>query len=105
MGRTSRSVGSYTSQLGGLSGFLRESFGLYRAYKRDVARQVGAALTRLREIEELMEEWTSVRLEGRSMLDIGAGQRRTQMIYFTTRGNQVIGVDRDLVLNGFNPMG
>src|SRR5689334_14899263 len=102
MALDTRGAGSYTSQLGGVSGFLRESLGLYRAYKRDVGRQVSAALARLREVEGLVKAQGGLRLEGLSMLDVGAGQRGTEMIYFAARGNRVIGVDRHLVVDGFD---
>ena len=37
------------------------------------------------------------------MLDVGAGQGLAQMKYFAAKGNDVVGVDRDLVAQGFDP--
>jgi SAM-dependent methyltransferase len=39
------------------------------------------------------------------MLDLGAGQGLRQMAYFAARGNSVVGVDRDLIVQGFDPRG
>jgi ubiquinone/menaquinone biosynthesis C-methylase UbiE len=59
---------------------------------------------RLRTVEQLVEERFGVALEGRKMLDVGAGQRLLQMKYFAAR-NSVVGIDLDVIAQGFDPAG
>ena len=99
------SMTSYSSGLGGTFGYLRESVNLVRSNSRDIPQQVVRTIAHAQRIERLVAEHAGVRLEGLSMLDVGAGQRLTQMRYFAARGNRVVGVDRDLIIQGFDPLG
>ncbi len=58
-------------------------------------------LERLHEIEHLSEEKLALRLEGRKMLDVGAGQMMLQMAYFSAK-NDVHGVDLDVIASGID---
>jgi SAM-dependent methyltransferase len=102
---TQSSLRSYSSALGGPFGSVREGINLVRAYSSDVSRQVGAAIAHLSTIEELVNAHTGIRLEGLELLDVGAGQRLTAMRYFSALGNDVVGIDRDLIVQGFDPVG
>jgi ubiquinone/menaquinone biosynthesis C-methylase UbiE len=50
-------------------------------------------------------EHAGLTLRGLEMLDVGAGQRLVQMRYFRALGNEVVGVDRDLIVQGFELRG
>ena len=43
-------------------------------------------------------------IAGLDVLDVGTGQLLTQLVYFSRR-NRVVGVDRDVIVHGFSPLG
>ena len=95
---------SYSSNRGGALRLLAELRDLVRHHRSNVSGRVGAELTRLEAAERAIADVLGIDLRGRRMLDLGAGQRLLQMAYFTARGNDVVGVDRDVVAQGFNPL-
>jgi SAM-dependent methyltransferase len=105
MTESSSGLRSYSSGLGGPFGSLREAFNLARAHSADTREQVRRSIAHLQTTEALVEEYGEMRLRGLEMLDVGAGQRLTQLKYFSARGNDVVGVDRDVVVHGFDPLG
>ena len=96
---------SYTSGSRGLAGSVRELRDLVRHHRRDVPGRVRAEVAQLRAVEASVEERLGIELEDRRMLDLGAGQGLFQLMYFTARGNDVVGIDRDLIVHGFDPLG
>ena len=96
---------SYSSSPGNALAKLKDVASLVRLYAGDLSEHVTAAVDHLPRVEELVAANEGVALEGRRMLDVGAGQSLVQMMYFAARGNEVVGIDRDLVVQGFDPMG
>jgi SAM-dependent methyltransferase len=96
---------SYSSGLGGPFGSVREGINLLRAHSNDVPRQVATSIAHLERMERLVLEHTGTCLTGRRMLDVGAGQRLTAMRFFAARGNDVVGIDRDLIVDGLDVRG
>lgn len=84
---------------------LREAVVLVRAYSSDVGAQVSGTLDRLHEIDRVVGAETGLELRNLRMLDIGPGQRLNHMTYFASRGNDVVGIDRDVIVQGFDPSG
>ena len=105
MNDSASNLRSYSSGLRGALGFVTESINLVHASSRDMPQQVARTIAHQKRIERLVTEHAGIGLEGLSMLDVGAGQRLIQMKYFTARGNNVVGVDRDLIVQGFDPFG
>jgi SAM-dependent methyltransferase len=68
-----------------------------------VPGKVARMLGHLGEVERLCSERLGVTLTGRRMLDVGAGQLLLQMAYFTVRGNDVVGIDSDVIARGVDP--
>ena len=95
---------SYTSTTQGPRALLREAWNLRKVYSRDPTVEMQALVARLRAVEELVEERFGVALEDMKMLDVGAGQRLLQMKYFAPR-NSVVGIDLDVIPQGFDPAG
>lgn len=98
-------AGSYTSHGGnGPLALVREGRQLLRSHHAGgVASRVEIALGRLAALERVVVETTGVSLEGLRMLDLGAGQRLVGMHYFRARGNEVVGIDLDVVAQGLDP--
>lgn len=94
-------MSSYTSERRGLAQFIREARHLVADVGGDIPLQVSVILERLHEIEHLSEEKLALRLEGRKMLDVGAGQMMLQMAYFSAK-NDVHGVDFDVIASGID---
>lgn len=103
--RRRKRLPSYTSQLSGPVSFAREAYSLWRAHGSNHDQRVSALIQQLQEMEEVVAARTGIRLEHLEMLDVGAGQRLIQMTYFASRGNRVMGIDRDLIVRGFDPAG
>jgi SAM-dependent methyltransferase len=97
-------VRSYSGESQGLRQFAREAAQLARGRSTQVPAQVSRDLEHLRELEEAVEETLGLRLERLQLLDVGAGQLRTQMTYFAQR-NAVTGIDTDVVVDGFDLAG
>jgi SAM-dependent methyltransferase len=75
----------------------REAANLTRGRSGDVSEKVAGTLSGLREIEQLADDRLGLELKGLKMLDIGAGQLMMQMTYFGQRGNEVVGIDQDVI--------
>lgn len=95
---------SYSSGGRDLGGLIRQWRALVRLHGGDVSGQVAREVARLREVEERIGRHAGIKIEGLRMLDVGAGQRFVQMRYFTARGNDVVGIDRDMIVQGFDPL-
>jgi SAM-dependent methyltransferase len=67
-----------------------------------MSQAVAQTITQLKTMEALVGEYAGIRLERLEMLDVGPGQRLIHMRYFDLRGNMVIGVDRDVIPQGFD---
>jgi SAM-dependent methyltransferase len=93
---------SYSAS-GGLRGALGQWRNLRRHHRRGLDWRVGTVVEEARKIEEEVFEQTEMVIEGRRVLDIGPGQQLMQMAYFAARGNDVVGVDRDAIVWGFDP--
>jgi SAM-dependent methyltransferase len=78
---------------------------LLRHHRQGLDLRLAAVVAELREIEEEVFEHTDVRIENCRILDIGPGQRLMQMAYFAAHGNDVVGVDRDVIVHGFDLAG
>jgi SAM-dependent methyltransferase len=97
-------VRSYTSaQPGGVLGFAREALHLYRSYS-GTAPLVAEVLDRLQEQERMLAAARGSEVRGLRMLDVGAGQRLIGMAYHS-RGNEVVGIDLDVVVQGLDAAG
>jgi SAM-dependent methyltransferase len=97
-------VRSYSGESRGLRQFVREAGQLARGRSTKVPARVGDDLKHLRELEEAVAETLGLRLERLQLLDVGAGQLRTQMTYFAQR-NTVSGIDTDVIVDGFDLAG
>jgi SAM-dependent methyltransferase len=93
---------SYSSGLRGFGGFVREATHLIRVYSTDLSQQVAVFVAHVQRMQHLVETHLGIRMQGLSMLDVGAGQRLIQMRYFAGLGNDVTGVDRDLIVQGLD---
>ena len=96
--------GSYSSAIHGPRALARQAVNLVRGHTRDVGGTVATHVARLGEIERVVREHTGLQLSGLDVLDVGAGQRLIQLAYFSRR-NRVTGIDRDVIVQGFEPLG
>jgi SAM-dependent methyltransferase len=96
-------VKSYSAD-GDFLRLVREARYLTRGRTANVTAQVAATLTRLREMERLVGDRLSLRLENLRMLDVGAGQLHLQMTYFGLH-NDVVGIDLDVIVSGLDIRG
>jgi SAM-dependent methyltransferase len=95
---------SYTSSAGA-GALLRDGLDLLRGhYARGVERQVDDIVGRLEQLERLLAETYGFGLAGKRVLDLGAGQRLSQLAYFALRGDAV-GIDSDVIVQGVEPLG
>src|SRR5260370_3548679 len=95
---------SYSSESGGFIGFLREAASLYRLHSKDISERVRIRIEDARRVEGCVREKFGIELRGLDLLEIGPGQFLMQLTYFSIR-NRVVGVDRDVVVRGFKPLG
>jgi ubiquinone/menaquinone biosynthesis C-methylase UbiE len=95
---------SYTSQRSGPIALLQEARHLYEAHTIDVAGRVAEIVARLEEMRAVVFEYCGLDLNALDMLDVGAGQRLLQMVYFS-KSNSVVGIDRDVIAQGWDPRG
>jgi SAM-dependent methyltransferase len=93
---------SYSSTTRGLRPTIREVRNLIGAHSRSAEAEMHDVIARAQRIERLVDDRYGVELVGLRMLDVGAGQRALQMKYFS-RKNDVVGIDRDVVVQGFEP--
>ena len=96
--------GSYSSAIHGPRALARQAVNLVRGHTRDVGGTVATHVARLGEIERVVREHTGLELSGLDVLDVGTGQRLIQLAYFSRR-NRVTGIDRDVIVQGFEPLG
>ncbi len=78
---------------------------LIRLHRQGLTSRVAAVVAELRGIEADVQDHAGAKVEDCRVLDIGPGQHLMQMSYFAARGNHVIGVDRDVIVQGFDPAG
>ncbi len=83
----------------------REAAILGRAYLGSADARAASTVGRLREVERFVVTHTGVELRNLRMLDIGPGQYLAQMTYFAALGNDVLGADSDVIVQGFDPRG
>jgi SAM-dependent methyltransferase len=98
------STKSYSSGSRGPLDFARQARHLVRGRTEDVRRQVSEVVERVHQVERASRDKLGIELTGLQMLDVGAGQLLLQMSYFSLR-NEVVGIDRDLIVHGFDPLG
>jgi SAM-dependent methyltransferase len=94
---------SYASETSGVGAFLREMGSLYSLYSKSMSERVRIALEDVRKVEARIKEKYDVDIKNLDVLEIGPGQFLTQLTYFATR-NRVVGVDRDIIVRGFQPL-
>src|SRR2546423_733440 len=87
-------MSSYVNTRLGLISRFRELKSLYSF--RDIEGHVKDVLKQARDIEAKLEDLSGRSIKGSAILEIGAGQRLTQLIYFNTRA-RAIGIDTDIV--------
>jgi SAM-dependent methyltransferase len=68
----------------------------------DAADSVAGRLALARDLEEQLAEARGSEISDLDILDIGAGQLLTQLVYFARR-NRVVGVDTDVIAIGISP--
>jgi SAM-dependent methyltransferase len=96
---------SYSSESLGFLGFLRETTSLYHLHsKSNISERVRVCIEDARRVEDCVRERFGLQLRGLDLLEIGPGQFLTQLTYFAIR-NRVVGVDLDLIIRGFKPLG
>lgn len=107
--RERRTSGDFTSYSASASNswtdFLREVLLLTRSYASDVEGRVASAVERAHAMERTLADETGLELRNLRMLDIGPGQRLNDMTYFATLGNDVVGIDRDVIPQGADLLG
>ena len=92
---------AYSGEVRGVRRSAGEAWDLYRLHSRDFPERVRAALQDLGEVETLVGERHAFLIRDRSVLDIGAGQRLTQLAYFS-RTNDAVGIDLEVIAQGFD---
>lgn len=93
--------GSYSALRATRFDRLREFANLYRRHARDIPQQVSVLTHRLAEVEQSLEEVLGRPVRRLQMLEIGPGQRQPQQAYFAAAGNDVLGIDLDVIPHGF----
>jgi SAM-dependent methyltransferase len=78
---------------------------LVRHHRSGLEARIDVVLAEAREIEDSVRRQCGMTMENRRILDIGPGQQLMQMAYFAARGNEVVGVDRDVIVQGFDLVG
>src|SRR5205085_417954 len=76
---------------------------LVKAHAGDQSERVAGVIQHLERMETLVAKHGGLDLRGQRMLDVGAGSGLAQMRYFAAKGNDVVGIDRDLIVQGFDP--
>ncbi|MGD9697150.1 MAG: methyltransferase domain-containing protein [Thermoleophilia bacterium] len=84
---------------------IRDLITLYRSNSEDMPAQVSTFLERLRPEEERIAAALGRPVRGLRMLDVGPGPRLSRQAYFAALGNDVLGVDQDVVPEGIDPRG
>jgi SAM-dependent methyltransferase len=92
---------AYSGEVRGVRRSAGEAWDLYRLHSRDVPERVRAALQYLGAVETLVSERHAFLIRDRRILDVGAGQRLTQLAYFS-RTNDAVGIDLEVIAQGFD---
>ena len=93
---------SYSSMPMGLTDRVREVRQLYRMWQEGMNDRVRHTLTAIRQCEARLEAHYGRKLEGLDVLDVGPGQQLRHMKALSVK-NQVVGIDMDIVPQGFHP--
>jgi SAM-dependent methyltransferase len=88
---------SYTSDAQTFIAHLRQVASLTRIYSGNPKSRVAHALGEIKKAENMIWEQYATRLVNLDILEIGPGQFLGQMPYLSSRGNRVVGVDRDVI--------
>jgi len=101
----SQSPRSYTSSArGGPLAFLRDGLNLFQSYTHP-AERVQETLDKLAVQDRALAAALGQALTAKRMLDVGAGQRLMGMAYYHARGNELVGIDLDVIVQGLDPRG
>ena len=92
---------AYSGEVRGVRRSAGEAWDLYKLHSRDVPERVRAALQYLSQVETLVGERHAFLIRDRRVLDVGAGQRLTQLAYFS-RTNDAVGIDLEVIAQGFD---
>jgi len=92
---------SYTSRGQSTLDQLRQIFKLRRFYSSHTEKRVDVGMSEIRRAEKSVQESYGIELRGLKILEIGPGQFMGQLPYLALN-NQVIGVDSDIVAQGFD---
>jgi ubiquinone/menaquinone biosynthesis C-methylase UbiE len=96
--------GSYTSGGQSLRDVIRQTVSVRRFYSKKIESRVTEALAHIQQVERNVLDIYGVRLRDLDILEIGPGQFWGQMAYLALH-NRVTGADRDLIVQGLNPLG
>jgi len=92
---------SYTSQNQSAADQLRQLVSLKRFYGKQAENLARVNLREIRHAETCLTEYCGIELKGLKILEIGPGQLLGQLPYLALH-NEVIGVDYDVVPQGFD---
>jgi SAM-dependent methyltransferase len=95
--------GSYTSGGQSLGDIFRQIAALRRFYSAETESEVATLLFHMNQVESNVRENYGIELRNLDVLELGPGQLHGQMTYLALH-NRVIGIDRDLIIEGLNPM-
>ena len=95
-------VRSYTERTVGLAHRVTEVYHLYRMQSREIPTQVQDLIQNVREMVASIEARLGEPLAGKSVLEIGPGQKLKTAICLA-RENDVTGIDLDYIVRGFHP--
>jgi SAM-dependent methyltransferase len=76
---------------------LREFANLYKRHSRDIPVQVRTLTERMADVEHHLEDALGRPVRNLKMLEIGPGQKQRQQAYFSAAGNDVLGIDLDVI--------
>ncbi len=93
---------TYSSMRGGARGFVTDAVRLYKVRTRGIPGDVKKTLTQKAEVEAAYQSVTNSTLNNRSVLVIGTGQTKREVIALGV-ANQVIAIDLDVVPSGWHP--
>jgi SAM-dependent methyltransferase len=94
---------SYSSETVGPKAFVKELLSLYLLYSRGIPERVHASIQDIQRVESGLRDRLGFEVVNKRILEIGPGQFLAQMAYLSIH-NSVIGVDRDLIVQGIRPL-
>jgi SAM-dependent methyltransferase len=94
--------GSYASDGQDLRDTIRQATGVRRFYSRKIESRVTEALSHIKQVERNVFDSYGLRLRDLRVLELGPGPFYGQLAYLAVH-NRVTGVDRDEIVQGFNP--